>query len=65
MVFNACLFEIPSQQLSGPTPPKCKSEQSRNAAFQLLDEICISSFENISALMEMISVRMADCSNST
>lgn len=47
-ILHSCLFEIPiSVFVSGKIPPpKCKSQESRRAAFQLL-QVCISGMNEI------------------
>jgi len=39
-VFEQCLFALPTAEEHGPTaPPKCKTVESRTAAFSLLTEL--------------------------
>eukprot|EP01083_Nonionella_stella_P103309 294895_1 len=48
-IFEKCLFQLPSSS-SGIRPPKCKSRESRQAAFSLLRELCMHSDANLHRL---------------
>jgi hypothetical protein len=56
-VFNECLFAIPTQQSrsrGGIAPPKCKSRESRQCAFDLLLELVNGCAPNLHELLELM-----------
>jgi hypothetical protein len=50
-LFSECLFDIPTAELHGAdAPPKCKSKDSRYAAYRLLVELCREDDRNFELL---------------
>ena len=60
-LFYNCLFELPSPQKTlGIFPPKCKSKQSRVAAFDLLLSLCSFDITNFNELFNLIQSQHLD-----
>eukprot|EP01105_Mastigella_eilhardi_P025904 TRINITY_DN722_c0_g1_i6.p1 TRINITY_DN722_c0_g1~~TRINITY_DN722_c0_g1_i6.p1 ORF type:complete len:1637 (+),score=419.07 TRINITY_DN722_c0_g1_i6:175-5085(+) len=59
-IFNNCLFFVPSMENRGCVterqvgPPKCKTDESRRAAFLLLLELCHENPENFKMLLRLL-----------
>ena len=55
-LFQACLFDIPTDDNHGPrAPPKCKSRGSRKAALLLLIELCTNCASNLDAVLQEVA----------
>jgi hypothetical protein len=54
-LFEYCLFAIPDAERHGPdAPPKCKTKESRGAAYRLLTELgrgCPANFREITSYL--------------
>ncbi|CAG8488554.1 749_t:CDS:10, partial [Cetraspora pellucida] len=54
LIFNDCLFEVPTLEHAGSVlPPKCKLEASRTAALDLLNELVKDCPENFVRITEL------------
>ncbi|KAL6057498.1 USP domain-containing protein [Balamuthia mandrillaris] len=57
-VFHNCLFAIPTIENHGPrSPPKCKTSESRLAAFKLLTELAKDCPTNFAALVALLKTQ--------
>ncbi|PRP87509.1 ubiquitin domain-containing protein [Planoprotostelium fungivorum] len=56
-VFQNCLFSVTAETprgVNGSRAPRCQTEESRNAAFNLLSEIVTDSVENMNTLCRLL-----------
>ncbi|ELR15597.1 ubiquitin domain containing protein [Acanthamoeba castellanii str. Neff] len=58
-VFEQCLFALPTAEEHGPTaPPKCKTAESRTAAFSLLTELAKDNEECFRELVALLNSQL-------
>ncbi|KAG2385608.1 hypothetical protein C9374_003423 [Naegleria lovaniensis] len=63
-IFYSCLFEVPKSRTSLQIP-KCKTRESRDAAFQFLSELADNSPTIFSELLSLLEKYMHECEQPT